>query len=54
VTFVIGAEREGLSEEIAAACDELVSIPLRDEAESLNVAVAGAIALYVASRRSLR
>jgi RNA methyltransferase, TrmH family len=54
VTFVVGAEREGLSEEIAAACDELVSIPLRDEAESLNVASAGAIALYVANRRSLR
>jgi RNA methyltransferase, TrmH family len=51
VTFVLGAEREGLSAE-AAACDELVSIPLRDEAESLNVAVAGAIALYELSRRS--
>jgi RNA methyltransferase, TrmH family len=54
VTFVLGAEREGLSDEVAAACDELVSISLGDEAESLNVAVAGAIALYVVSRRSLR
>jgi tRNA G18 (ribose-2'-O)-methylase SpoU len=54
VTFVLGAEREGLSEEAAAACDELASIPLRNEAESLNVAVAGAIALYEVSRRSLR
>jgi TrmH family RNA methyltransferase len=54
VTFVLGAEREGLSEEAAAACDELASIPLRNEAESLNVAVAGAIALYEVSRRSSR
>ena len=54
VTFVLGAEREGLSEEVAAGCDELASIPLRDEAESLNVAVAGAIALYEANRRSSR
>ena len=52
VTFVLGAEREGLSEEVAAACDELVCIPLREGAESLNVAAAGAIALYEVSRRS--
>ena len=52
VTFVLGAEREGLPEDVAAACDELASIPLREGAESLNVAVAGAIALYVVSCRS--
>ena len=28
VTFVLGAEREGLSQEVAEQCDELVSIPL--------------------------
>jgi RNA methyltransferase, TrmH family len=52
VTFVLGAEREGLPAEVAATCDELVSIPLAEKAESLNVAVAGAIALYELSRRS--
>jgi TrmH family RNA methyltransferase len=50
-TFVLGAEREGLPAEVAAGCDELASIPLADGAESLNVAVAGAIALYEVSRR---
>jgi RNA methyltransferase, TrmH family len=50
-TFVLGAEREGLSPELREQCDELVSIPLAEGAESLNVAVAGAIALYEARRR---
>jgi RNA methyltransferase, TrmH family len=53
MTFVLGAEREGLSEEVAASCDELVSIPLAERSESLNVAVAGSIALYEVRRRSL-
>lgn len=51
VTFVLGAEREGLPDDIAAACDERASIPLTAGAESLNVAAAGAIALYERMRR---
>jgi TrmH family RNA methyltransferase len=50
-TFVLGAERKGLPDEIASSCDVLASIPLADEAESLNVAAAGAIALYELKRR---
>ncbi len=50
-TFVLGAERVGLPDEIAASCDVLASIPLSDGAESLNVAAAGAIALYELKRR---
>jgi len=50
-TFVLGAERNGLPEDVAASCDALVSIPLSEGAESLNVAVSGAIALYEVSRR---
>jgi TrmH family RNA methyltransferase len=50
-TFVLGAERDGLPEDVATSCHELVSIPLTEGAESLNVAVAGAIALYEVSRR---
>jgi RNA methyltransferase, TrmH family len=50
-TFVLGAEREGLPQDVAASCDLLASIPVADEAESLNVAAAGAIALYERSRR---
>jgi TrmH family RNA methyltransferase len=51
VTFVLGAEREGLTPELLRKCDEVVSIPITERAESLNVAVAGAIALYEFSRR---
>lgn len=50
-TFVLGAEREGLPEEVAAACDDRATIPLSPGAESLNVAIVGAIALYEWNRR---
>ena len=46
VTFVLGAEREGLPESVVAACEARASIPLEPGAESLNVAVAAALALY--------
>ena len=52
-TFVLGAERSGVPEDVAARCDELASVPLAAEAESLNVAIAGAIALYERRRRSV-
>ena len=50
-TFVLGAEREGLPEEVLARCDAHATIPLASGAESLNVAAAGAIALYERARR---
>ena len=50
VTFVLGAEREGLPSGVLERCDAAASIPMADGAESLNVAVAGAIALYEHSR----
>jgi len=44
-TVCLGAEREGLPEEVVAACDRRVTIPLREGGpESLNVAAAAAIA----------
>jgi TrmH family RNA methyltransferase len=51
VTFVLGAEREGLTTDLSDECDELASIPLAEGAESLNVAAAAAIALYELRRR---
>jgi RNA methyltransferase, TrmH family len=45
-TFVLGAEREGLPDDVLARCDETATIPLESEADSLNVAIAGSIALY--------
>jgi TrmH family RNA methyltransferase len=50
-TFVLGAEREGLPHDLIVGSDEAASIPLADPAESLNVAVAGALALYEWRRR---
>jgi RNA methyltransferase, TrmH family len=46
VTYVLGSEREGLPEDVVAACDETATIPLAEGTESLNVGVAAAIALY--------
>ncbi len=50
-TFVLGAEREGLPDEVLQACDERATIPQSASAESLNVAMAGTIALYELARR---
>ena len=49
-TFVLGAERDGLPDDVVARCDARVTIPLEPGSESLNVAAAGAIALYEARR----
>jgi RNA methyltransferase, TrmH family len=51
VTFVLGAEREGLPDDVIAGCDAAATIPHSPAAESLNVAVSGAIALYEWRRR---
>jgi RNA methyltransferase, TrmH family len=50
-TFVLGAEREGLPREVVERCEAVASIPIEAASESLNVAVAGAIALYEWRRR---
>ena len=50
-TFVLGAEREGLPEDLLAQCEARATIPVRN-VESLNVAMAGTIALYERARRA--
>ena len=50
-TFVLGAEREGLPDEVAAECELGATIALAPQAESLNVAITAAIALYERRRR---
>lgn len=50
VAFVLGAEREGLPASVLERCDVLASIPQIGDAESLNVAMAGTVALYERSR----
>jgi RNA methyltransferase, TrmH family len=51
VVLVLGAEREGLPPEVLERCDERASIPQPGGGESLNVAMAGAIALYELARQ---
>jgi RNA methyltransferase, TrmH family len=51
-TICLGAERAGLPEEVLERCQVQVTIPLRDGAESLNVAAAAAIALQWISSRA--
>lgn len=50
-TFVLGAEREGLPDDVVFGADAVAAIPLAPHAESLNVAIAGAVALYEWRRR---
>ncbi len=48
--WVMGNEAWGLPEEISAACDEIVRVPIHGRAESLNLAMAGTICLYASAR----
>ena len=52
IALVLGGEEKGIRALTRQLCDCLVSIPMRGQIESLNVAVAGAIALYEFVRRS--
>lgn len=52
--LVMGTEQSGLSERLAAACSHLVKIPMAGKADSLNLAVSTAVALYEMRRGKLR
>jgi TrmH family RNA methyltransferase len=52
LTFVVGAEREGLPDAVVGACDEVAHIPI--VSESLNAAMAATVALYEATRITRR
>lgn len=49
LTLMIGAEREGLPEEVLASADHVAHIPIATD--SLNAAMAATIALYELTRR---
>ena len=46
----VGSERRGMSDGLLRACDVLVRIPMSGRVDSLNLAVAGSLVLYEASR----
>lgn len=53
LVVVVGSEGDGLSRLVAETCDQLVSIPMANQVESLNAGVAASVALYaVAQARS--
>ena len=54
VWLVVGNESRGLSEDMAGMCDELCTIPMSSEVESLNAAVAASIACYELGQPSVR
>ncbi|MFC0005240.1 TrmH family RNA methyltransferase [Micromonospora siamensis] len=48
--WLFGSEAHGLPEELTAAADERVRVPLHGRAESLNLAAAAAVCLYASAR----
>lgn len=48
LALVVGSEGDGLRRLTRESCDYLVSLPMQGKVESLNAAVAGSVALYLA------
>lgn len=51
--WVMGNEAWGLPEELRAACDDVVRVPIHGLAESLNLAMATTLCLYASARAQL-
>jgi 23S rRNA (guanosine2251-2'-O)-methyltransferase len=48
LALVVGSEGEGMRPLVHQSCDMLMRLPMRGRISSLNAAVAGSIALYMA------
>lgn len=51
IVVVVGSEGKGLSRLVRQNCDEVVSIPMAGNAESLNASVAAGVVLAEISRQ---
>lgn len=49
--LIVGSEGQGLARLVRQTCDFLIRLPMHGQVESLNAAVAGAIALYEVLRQ---
>ena len=47
--LILGSEVTGVDPELLALCDEILSIPMRGQKRSLNVAIAFSVAAYALS-----
>ncbi len=52
VALIMGAEGDGMRQNIAGHCDSLAKLPISSDIESLNVSNAAAIALYAIATRA--
>ncbi|PVG84587.1 23S rRNA (guanosine(2251)-2'-O)-methyltransferase RlmB [Nocardioides gansuensis] len=50
LVLVVGSEGKGLGRLVAETCDQIVSIPMSGQLESLNAGVAASVALYAISQ----
>ena len=50
--LVVGSEAHGLTTEQQRDCDQLITLPMPGNTESLNAAIAGSIALYLVTQVS--
>ena len=48
IALVVGSEGQGLRRLVRESCDLLLRLPMVGQIESLNAAIAGSIALYLA------
>jgi 23S rRNA (guanosine2251-2'-O)-methyltransferase len=46
--LIVGSEGEGIRQLVRSKCDVLLKLPMQGNVESLNAAVAGSVALYLA------
>jgi 23S rRNA (guanosine2251-2'-O)-methyltransferase len=54
LVVVVGSEGKGLSRLVRQTCDEVVSIPMADQSESLNASVAAGVVLAEIARQRRR